>query len=78
MINTYKGDLDDSVINEYLSKVDNYSKNTLEAELAIAFRKTTANQPKVAENTVKTFSIIELESNYDPSDSASAIKKYNY
>ena len=78
LINTYKGDLDDSVINEYLSKVDNYSKNTLEAELAIAFRKTTANQSKVAENTVKTFSIIELESNYDPSDSASAIKKYNY
>ena len=69
------------MLNTYLANVDNYSKQDLEAELAIAFRNAAKSKEEpVIENKIeaKTFSIIEPTTEYNPYDPAAAIKKYNY
>ena len=81
LIEEYRGDLDNELLNTYLANVDNYSKQDLEAELAIAFHNAAKlKEEPVIENKIeaKTFSIIEPTTEYNPYDPAAAIKKYNY
>ena len=79
LINSYKDDLVEEIINSYLDQVDSFSYEELEAKLAIEFRK--AAKTVRAEETnsgvaVNTFNIITPAEDYNEHDPAAVVKKY--
>lgn len=75
VIDSYKEDLDEAILNKYYAVVDNYSKNELEAALAIEFRNFVKSKPSSAK-IVNAFSTITGAASYDENNAADVIKKY--
>ena len=75
VIDSYKEDLDEAILNKYYAAVDNFSKDELEAALAIEFRKFVKSKPSSAK-IVNAFSTITGAASYDENNAADVIKKY--
>lgn len=75
VIDSYKEDLDEAILNKYYAAVDNFSKDDLEAALAIEFRKLVKSKPSSAK-IVNAFSTITGAASYDENNAADVIKKY--
>lgn len=77
VIDSYAADLDENILNIYRNKVDEMSKDELEAQLAIEFRKVIKSKEKAS--TIKgatTFSTIMAAEEYHEDNPADVIKKY--
>ena len=75
VIDSYKDDLSAEVLEKYYSKVDNYAKHELEAELAIEFRNFIKTKPSSGK-IFTAFSTITSAASYDENNAADVIKKY--
>lgn len=78
MIAEYASELSDEVINAFKSNVDSYSKDELEAKLAIEFRKTakTMKTQMSGSTVVTTFGLLRPAENYNENDPADVINRY--
>lgn len=77
VIDSYAADLDENILNIYRNKVDEMSKDELEAQLAIEFRKVIKSKENAF--TIKgatTFSTIMAAEEYHEDNPADVIKKY--
>lgn len=77
VIDSYAADLDENILNIYRNKVDEMSKDELEAQLAIEFRKVIKSKENAS--TIKgatTFSTIMAAEEYHEDNPADVIKKY--
>ena len=78
VIDSYAADLDENILNVYRSKVDEMSKDELEAQLAIEFRKfVKSNNNTPMFKGANTFAIITDAADYNENEPADVIKKYN-
>lgn len=78
VIDSYAADLDENILNIYRSKVDEMSKDELEAQLAIEFRKfIKSNNNTPMFKGASTFAIITDAADYNENEPADVIKKYN-
>lgn len=79
IISEYAADLDEALIQALQADVDNYSKQDLEAKLAIEFRKAvkSGKQQTVSNTQVQVFSLLSTaEQNYDENNPADVIRRY--
>lgn len=76
VIDSYAADLDENILNVYRSKVDEMSKDELEAQLAIEFRKFVKSNKNNPSKGVTAFSTIMAADEYHEDNPADVIKKY--
>lgn len=78
MISEYKGELSDEILESFRSQIDTFSKEQLEAKLAIEFRKFKKSVNDETNKTITAFSILTSANsgNYDETNSADVINKY--
>lgn len=76
VIDSYVADLDENILNIYRSKVDEMSKDELEAQLAIEFRKFVKSNKNNPSKGVTAFSTIMAADEYHEDNPADVIKKY--
>ena len=77
MINEYKGELSDEVLEDFKNKIDSFTKEELEAKLAIEFRKFKKSVNDETNKTITAFSILSSANvNYDENNSADVINRY--
>ena len=78
LINTYKNDLSEEILNNYHLSVDNYTKEELEAKLAIEYRNFVKNTDtnKQTEKTVTIFTKVAMPENYDENNVTAVVNKY--
>ena len=77
VIDNYAADLDENILNIYRNKVDEMSKDELEAQLAIEFRKVIKSKENASIiKGATTFSTIMAAEEYHEDNPADVIKKY--
>ena len=79
MIADYKGDLSETVIAEFESKVDEYNKDDLASVLALEFRKVmknVKNDNTKSSSKVTAFGLINNPRGYNENDPADVINRY--
>jgi hypothetical protein len=78
MISEYKGDLSDEILENFKNNIDSFTKEELEAKLAIEFRKFKKSVNDETNKTITAFSILTSanNSNYDETNAADVINKY--
>jgi hypothetical protein len=78
MISEYKGELSDEILESFISQIDTFSKEQLEAKLAIEFRKFKKSINDEPNKTITAFSILTSANNssYDENNSADVINRY--
>lgn len=78
MISEYKGELSDEILENFKNNVDSFTKEELEAKLAIEFRKFKKSVNDETNKTITAFSILTSanNSNYDETNAADVINKY--
>ena len=76
VIDSYAADLDENTLNIYRNKVDEMSKEELEAQLAIEFRKFVKSNKNNPSKGVTAFSTITTADSYHEDNPADVIKKY--
>lgn len=81
MINEYRGELSDEIVDRFTAECDKFTKEELEAKLAIEYRKYFKNHKNddSKNRQIMTFQAITLagdDASYDMHDSAQVINKY--
>jgi hypothetical protein len=78
MISEYKGDLSDEILENFKNNIDSFTKEELEAKLAIEFRKFKKSVNDETNKTITAFSILTSANNssYDETNAADVINKY--
>ena len=78
MISEYKGELSDEILDNFKNNIDSFTKEQLEAKLAIEFRKFKKSVNDETNKTITAFSILASanSNNYDETNSADVINKY--
>jgi hypothetical protein len=79
MISEYKGELSEEILNSFVENIDTFTKEELEAKLAIEYRKFKKSSKNDDTNkTITAFSLLSSANNadYDETNSADVINKY--
>jgi hypothetical protein len=78
MISEYKGELSDEILDNFKNNIDSFTKEQLEAKLAIEFRKFKKSVNDETNKTITAFSILTSANNstYDETNAADVINKY--
>lgn len=78
MISEYKGELSDEILDNFKNNIDSFTKEQLEAKLAIEFRKFKKSINDETNKTITAFSILTSANNvnYDENNSADVINRY--
>jgi hypothetical protein len=78
MISEYKGELSDEILENFKNNVDSFTKEELEAKLAIEFRKFKKSVNDETNKTITAFSILTSANNgnYDENNAADVINRY--